>query len=52
MLDDLMVETRFYRAMHELAILAWQKGLTVEALMTMADLVDSLIDEGTVSRVE
>lgn len=41
-LEDLMIETRFYAAMHELAILAWKKELTVEALLQMTELVDPL----------
>nr|MDT0658321.1 hypothetical protein [Micromonospora sp. DSM 115978] len=45
LLDELMVEARFYRAMHELTILAWRKGLTVEALLMMTELVDPLSDD-------
>lgn len=45
LLDELMVETHFYRAMHELTVLAWKKGLTVEALLTMTELVDIQVEE-------
>ncbi|MDG4827894.1 hypothetical protein O7627_01090 [Solwaraspora sp. WMMD1047] len=48
LLDELTVQVRFYQAMHELAILAWSKGLTVEALLTLAELVDPLAEAATV----
>jgi hypothetical protein len=44
LLDELTVEARFYRSMHELTILAWRKGLTVEALLMLAELVEPLTD--------
>nr|MDT0662864.1 hypothetical protein [Micromonospora sp. DSM 115978] len=47
MLDDLMVESSFYAAMHELAILAWRRELTVEALLKMTELVDPLVGTGS-----
>ena len=46
-LDDLTVEVRFYRAMHELAVMAWKKDLTVEALLSMSELVEPVIKEVT-----
>ena len=39
-LDELTIECEFYGAMHELAVLAWRPGLTVEALLAVADVVD------------
>nr|MDT0661740.1 hypothetical protein [Micromonospora sp. DSM 115978] len=37
---DLMVEAHFYRAMHELAIVAWRRELTVEALLALTEVVE------------
>jgi hypothetical protein len=51
LLDELSIETQFYATMHELSILAWQKGLTVEALLLMAELVDPLGDGGDEAQV-
>jgi len=38
-LDELTVECRFYAAMHELARLAWQHNMTVDALLTLTELL-------------
>lgn len=40
LIDDLTVEVDFYAAMHELAVVAWRKDLTVEALLTLTELLD------------
>jgi hypothetical protein len=39
-LDELTVECEFYAAIHELAIVAWCTGRTVEALLALADAID------------
>nr|MDT0657261.1 hypothetical protein [Micromonospora sp. DSM 115978] len=48
-LDDLMIEARFYRAMHELAITAWRNELTVEALLALTEVVASVEAKPTAS---
>lgn len=52
LLEDLSIETQFYAAMHELTALAWAKGMTVEALLTMAELVEPLGGSGDEGRVQ
>ena len=39
-MDELTNEAEFYRAMHRLTEIAWDRRLTVEALLTMAELLD------------
>ncbi|MBX7265543.1 hypothetical protein KIF24_05450 [Micromonospora sp. Llam7] len=41
-LDHLTDETSFYRAVHHLAEIAWDKNLTVEALLSLAEVVDPI----------
>nr|MDT0658525.1 hypothetical protein [Micromonospora sp. DSM 115978] len=46
-LDELTVECEFYAAVHELAIVAWRTGRTVEALLSLADAVDPIPFHGS-----
>lgn len=39
-MNELTDEAQFYRAMHRLTEIAWDRRLTVEALLTLAELLD------------
>nr|MDT0661125.1 hypothetical protein [Micromonospora sp. DSM 115978] len=39
-LTVLTEEVRFYAAMHELSVRAWQRHLTAEAMLALLDVVD------------
>lgn len=39
-MNELTDEVEFYRAMHRLTEIAWDRRLTVEALLTLAELLD------------
>lgn len=39
-MNELTDEVEFYRAMHRLTEIAWDRRLTVEALLAMAELLD------------
>lgn len=45
MLGELTDEKDFYRAVQRLAELAWQRRLTVETLMVLAELLEPPTDE-------
>jgi hypothetical protein len=38
------VKVRFYAAMHELSVRAWQGHLTAEAMLALLDVVDGPLD--------
>ena len=38
-MNELTDEAQFYRAMHRLTEIAWDRRLTVEALLTLAELL-------------
>ncbi|MDG4828516.1 hypothetical protein O7627_04255 [Solwaraspora sp. WMMD1047] len=43
-LTVLTEEVRFYAAMHELSVRAWQGHLTAEAMLALLDVVDGPLD--------
>lgn len=45
-MDELTNQAAFYRAVHRLAEKAWDSRLTVEALMTLAELIDEPPGDG------